>query len=188
MDETEFAALAAEPTAAPPARSRPVGVTILALLFLITGVGMVALLVTSWSTLLAGLGQIGVSAPMLLYSLILPTILGFVAGAGLWIGRPWGWWAATVASLLNIVRNVQGLLVLLGLVQALDGLSEAATMALVRDAASVIGQSLLLAYFFKGNVLAFCQVGGTSRWHLLLLLAGIVAVVFAIGTLLQMLF
>ena len=188
MDETESVTLAAEPTSAPPARSRPVGVTILALLFLITGVGLVALLATAWPTLLDGLGQIGVSAPMLLYSLILPTILGFVAGVGLWIGRPWGWWAATVASLLNIVRNVQGLVVLLGLVQALDGLSEAATMALVRDAASVIGQSLLLAYFFKGNVLAFCQVGGGSRWRLLLLLAGIVAVVFAIGTLLQMLF
>ena len=188
MDETDSVALVAEPTAVPPARSRPVGVTILALLFLLTGVGLVALLATAWPTLLAGLGQIGVSAPMLLYSLILPTILGFVAGAGLWIGRPWGWWAATVASLLNIVRNVQGLLVLLGLVQALDGLSEAATMTLVRDTASVIGQSLLLAYFFKGNVLAFCRVGGASRWRLVLLLAGIVAFVFAVGTLLQMLF
>lgn len=88
-----------------PQRSRPVGITILAILLFISGV----------LTVLGSLLSFGATASNsgLLTLVIINLILGIaelVLGWGLWTLRPWAFWATVILEVINLLLGIFALI------------------------------------------------------------------------------
>lgn len=99
--------------ARPPRRRRPIGVLILGILVILSGVFV--LLISLLGTLLGVLGSIGSGGDPLFVILLVVGLVGvlfgillMVAGTGLLGLRPWAWWLATIVLVLWIANSLLG--------------------------------------------------------------------------------
>lgn len=86
-------------------RSRPIGVVIRASLIIFVGAILTVLATIGVLAAVAAV-QLGVADPQLLFLAILAlafSIIVLVAGIGLYNLRPWAWWLAVIALVLQLV-------------------------------------------------------------------------------------
>jgi len=104
--------MAAYPTyAAPPTRSRPIGVTILAVLTILGGVLLLLLgiVVIAFSSLLVGVGLplgFGLTGSILGAIVLIFGIIWIAVGSGLLNLRSWAWWLAIIVMVLSIIGSI----------------------------------------------------------------------------------
>src|SRR5207244_8890349 len=104
--------MAAYPTyPATPTRSRPIGVTILAVLTILGGVFLLLLgvVVVAFSSLLVGVGLplgFGLTGSVLGAIVLIFGIIWIAVGSGLLNLRPWAWWLAIIVMVLSIVGSI----------------------------------------------------------------------------------
>ncbi len=100
-------------------KTRPVGVSILSALMLLSGVAMAGLLFFAaffmdWkgreSQLATAAATIGAPVSMLIGSVVFLAALAIEAGFGMWQGRRWGWWLGSFWFVYAIFRNANALL------------------------------------------------------------------------------
>src|SRR5438552_846994 len=104
-----MAAYPAYPAA--PTRSRPIGVTILAVLTILGGVLLLLLgiVVVAFSSLLVGVGLplgFGLTGSVLGAIILIFGIIWIAVGSGLLNIRPWAWWLAIIVMVLSIVGRI----------------------------------------------------------------------------------
>ena len=104
-----MAAYPAYPAA--PTRSRPIGVTILAVLTILGGVLLLLLgiVVFAFSSLLVGVGLplgFGLTGSVLGAIILVFGIIWIAVGSGLLNLRPWAWWLAIIVMVLSIVGSI----------------------------------------------------------------------------------
>jgi len=104
-----MAAYPAYPAA--PTRSRPIGVTILAVLTILGGVLLLLLVivVVAFSSLLVGVGLplgFGLTGSVLGAIILIFGIIWIAVGSGLLNLRPWAWWLAIIVMVLSIVGSI----------------------------------------------------------------------------------
>ena len=85
-------------------RSRPLPVTVAAILL-----ALFSLMNFPGPWWYAVPGAVEATPMFVIYSGIVLGIAGIVAAIGLWMMKKWGWWATIVVSVLNILLNVPGL-------------------------------------------------------------------------------
>ena len=101
--------MAAYPTyPAAPTRSRPIGVTILAVLTILGGVLLLLLgiVVIAFSSLLVGVGLplgFGLTGSILGAIVLIFGIIWIAVGSGLLNLRSWAWWLAIIVMVLSII-------------------------------------------------------------------------------------
>lgn len=129
---------------------RPVGVTILAVIAVIYGIFslLLALLGLLGSALLvSGVGNVKYAAGALVYATTADAVLGIlylIFGIGAFRLNGWAWTAGIVALVLDVVRQIIGLVVIQGFTASkIVGASITTVIALV-----------LLWYLFRPNVRA----------------------------------
>jgi len=104
--------MAAYPTyPAAPTRSRPIGVTILAVLTILGGVLLLLLgiVVIAFSSLLVGVGLplgFGLSGSILGAIVLIFGIIWIAVGSGLLNLRSWAWWLAIIVMVLSIIGSI----------------------------------------------------------------------------------
>lgn len=159
--------------------NRPVGVAILAWLGMIGGVlgfiGVLVLLVVI-PRVPAASGVLRMSGmPLLLVAVVVSFILvlAFVSGAGMWMGRKWGWFAGSFLYMYSVVRNLHGLLVLPGIFESVgsEGLAEMSHEPgyyYVKYGLRAIVQGLIYLYFFKQNVRDYFQISEARKLKVVL--------------------
>lgn len=167
-------------------RAQPVGVTLLAILNLVSGVAIVLIMLFmggGLSDIDADLRKIGASAVLARLSALLLGLLFIGTGVALWSGRTRGWWFATWVTGMMGARTFLAA-VMVGDIASKVGASPGA-VAPRRITLLVRGVLYLaiLAYLFKPNVLEFFRIGSQSRGRTLLRLAGAVAVGVALWSL-----
>jgi len=167
-------------------RARPVGVTLLAILNLVSGVAVVLMMLFMGGGLNeidADLRKIGVSAVLVRLSVLLLGLLFIGTGVALWSGRTRGWWFATWVTGMMGARAFLAA-VMVGDIASKVGAS-AATVGPRRITLLVRGVLYLaiLAYLFKPNVLEFFRIGSQSRGRILLSVIGAVAAGIALWSL-----
>ena len=104
-----MAAYPAYPAA--PSRSRPIGVTILAVLTILGGVLLLLLgiVVVAFSSLLVGVGLplgFGLTGSVLGAIILIFGIIWIAVGSGLLNLRPWAWWLAIIVMVLSVVGSI----------------------------------------------------------------------------------
>src|SRR5438034_7251852 len=104
-----MAAYPAYPAA--PTRSRPIGVTILAVLTILGGVLLLLLgiVVVAFSSLLVGVGLplgFGLTGSVLGAIILIFGIIWIAVGSALLKLRPWAWWLAIIGMVLSIVGSI----------------------------------------------------------------------------------
>ncbi len=104
-----MAAYPAYPAA--PTRSRPISVTILAVLTILGGVLLLLLgiVVVAFSSLLVGVGLplgFGLTGSVLGAIILIFGIIWIAVGSGLLNLRPWAWWLAIIVMVLSIVGSI----------------------------------------------------------------------------------
>jgi len=171
-------------------RTRPIGVTLLAILNLLSGAAIVLVMLFMGggvNEIDGDLRKIGASAALVRLSALLLGLVFIGTGAALWSGRTKGWWFATwVVGMMSVQTLLTALTV--GDIAAQMGASPA-EVAPHRIKFLIRGVLYLaiLAYLFKSNVLHFFCVGAQPRGRTFLKLGAAVVVgilVWSIGGLL----
>ena len=85
-------------------RSRPLPVTVAAILL-----ALFSLMNFPGPWWYAVPGAVEATPMFVIYSGIVLGIAGIVAAVGLWMMKKWGWWATIVVSVVNILFNLTGL-------------------------------------------------------------------------------
>jgi hypothetical protein len=139
----------------PETPTRPLGITILALLH---GFGSLALAALFVFGLYASRNEEWFAQRGLTFAsfLILGTIafaLGLASGVGMWIGANWGWWLATWYWFFMAIGS--GVTLPISLVRLRSLGIEFAVVAVVKNVLGLCFQVLLVVYFFRRNVLRF---------------------------------
>jgi len=96
---------------AAPTRSRPIGVTILAILTILVGVLLLLLgiVVIAFSSLLVGVGLplgFGLTGSILGALVLIFGIVWIAVGSGLLHLRSWAWWLAIIVMVLSVVGSI----------------------------------------------------------------------------------
>ena len=93
-----------------PRPSRPIGVSILAILVVLGGVlfflAGIAVLLFSAAFALGGFGVFGLAGSVLGGALLMLGIIWLAVGLGLWNLRSWAWWLAVIVMVLTIVGGI----------------------------------------------------------------------------------
>jgi hypothetical protein len=146
--------------------SRPMGVSILAVLHLIGGVilfGVQFLLFANLDAMQEPLRTIGVPPALLIAAVMFLAVLTIASGVGMWKGARWGWWLAAFYYMYSIFRNASALLTLYALSDQLEAGTRSPDYYLLKHSVRIVIHFLLFLYFFKANVLAFFQLQGLNR-------------------------
>jgi len=93
-----------------PRPSRPIGVSILAILVVLGGVlfllSGIAILLFSAAFALGGLGIFGLAGSILGGIVLIFGIIWIAVGLGLWNLRGWAWWLAVIVMVLTILGGI----------------------------------------------------------------------------------
>lgn len=155
----------APPAAQPPVpssvRGRPIGISILAVLFLLGGILLVFGSMALMSVMLRA-GSPANSAlpiPWILAWMTFLAILALTSGIGLWAGRKWGWWLAAGYLMFRVSSQ------LLGIVSAYvtPEIFAGTDPEIFKLTTQAIVWILIAAYLFKHNVRAFFGLSESTQ-------------------------
>lgn len=152
---------------------RPVGITILAILFLVGGIGIVALGVGLFLFLPSDDGGIdrvldvlGANRLSLFLGFGVLAALGIAGGVGMLRGAAWGWWIGGFYSVYAIARNAMAALALPEIAESAAALGEPdpdLTKHYIKFIGRVVINLLLVLYFYRLKVLSYFGLVGLSR-------------------------
>jgi hypothetical protein len=161
------------------ARDRPIGITLLSILALIGGIGMVALIAFGAFFLIRGddrakemveaMATIGLPLPLVAGGVVFLAILAIASGIGMLSGTKWGWYLGSFWYAYAIIRNLSALATVYGLSHAMppDELASSSRTPgyyYTKYAIRLLISFLLYVYFFKANVREYFGLTGASRW------------------------
>ena len=164
---------------------RPLGVTLLGILYVVLGLlgaaGCAALLVfpiaPAVQTVGALFAQLGLSSRLLLIWGGVLSLLYLVAGIGLWSADPWGWWLGGLLVAYSALQSGAALIWAMGLQPA--GERVVATPLVIRYGAQTLGAVLVFLYCFKRNVIEYVGLRRQSKPAALAILIPAAVIAFA---------
>jgi hypothetical protein len=168
-----------ETVSSSPRLSRPVGVSILAVLHLIFGALQLLILALLFPKLgdrefSSAISEIGITPALLTVTLALVAILSLAAAWGLWAGNSWGWWMAGALYIYGVARLIHAAV----LSQLSSHLGVSPAPQYVRGQLGALLSLFLLLYLMSGSVREYCDVLHISRWKAIGALAAAVVIFF----------
>ncbi|MFO8055964.1 MAG: hypothetical protein R6V10_01535 [bacterium] len=142
---------------------RPIGVIILAALHILGGLAMTLGLVAALRGDAGSAGNAFQGGPpgYVLGTIALMSAVNLAAGAGLIMGRNWGWCLSLFFLVLLALRNVEGLLLVPVFSQFRT--AEEINAAYSSYVVALLVQGLIMVYYFRSNVLEFFGLEDSSR-------------------------
>lgn len=176
--------VADRPTGEPLRRraTRPVGVSILAMLHLVGGVGLAVVLVAlvvNRQAIGEPLQMLGMPPALLIIGVLFLAVLTIASGVGMWMGTKWGWWLAAFYYLYGVVRHGSALMTVAALADRLEDGMRGPAFYLIKFGVRIIVHLLLVLYFFRGNVRAFFGLTTVGKARALGILVGICLAIMA---------
>ncbi len=159
-------------------RKRPIGVSILAVLYIIGGIGVLGIQLFMGGALAQAFNLIGISSISAVISILFLGILGIAAGIGMWSGKKWGWWLGAFYLMYSVERNINALIIIPCLVEQFGTPESGLVKYYIKHGGRIILHSLLVLYFFKSNVEAYFQVDNLNAWKRFFKLAGATVIAF----------
>lgn len=163
--------------------TRPVGVSILAVLHFIGGIllfGAQFLLFANLRAMDESLRSFGIPPALLIIGVMFLAILAIASAVGMWTGTKWGWWLAAFYYVYSIFRNGSALLTVVALADQLEGGSRGPEYYMIKYGGRVVVHLLLFLYFFKANVLEYFGMETLSKLKAVGILVGICIAILAV--------
>ena len=157
-------------------RARPVGISILAVLHVIGGIGLFGvqfLMFANLQTMEETLRTIGIPPILLIVGVMFLAILAIASGVGMWLGKAWGWWLGSFYYVYSIFRNVSALLMVFAMADQFDGGSRGPEFYVFKHSFRIVIHFLLFLYFFKSNVLGFFGLSSLNKGQAIGILVGV---------------
>lgn len=173
--------------------TRPVGVSLLAVLHIVGGVGLAVVLLiglaylgnTSQSRNRDGLLQVlnsnGISPALLLFGILFLLGIALASGIGLMLGSRWGWRVAIFYYTYSISRNLNALVFFAGATEALQNSSRGPAYYFAKHFARVAISILVLCYLMKPKVCDYFGVNESQKGRMIGILIGTGITVFALS-------
>jgi len=157
---------------------RPVGISILAVLHAIGGVGLLVLQVVFFLVppVSESASSVGISPAVLAIGFMLLAGLGLSSGIGMWLGTRWGWWCGALYYVYSVARNFNAFLLVADLAEG----PRSREYYSAKFGGRVIVNFLIFLYFFKSNVLAYFGMTGFGKLKAVGILIAITATIFGL--------
>ncbi len=139
-------------------KKRPIGITILAILSIFGGIGIIVVQVIFSGELEKVFESHGLSSLATLLNFAILSVWAFAAGIGMWLGRKLGWWLGSLYLSYSVLRNVNAIFTIMDIVAQNHDQVIDTTKYYIKHIGRVIFHSLLVAYYFKNNVMEFFQI------------------------------
>jgi hypothetical protein len=161
------------------ARRRPIGITLLSILFFAGGVLITTYMVygaffIQWDERAIGLNQVldemGIPLELLIGGIIFLAFLGLESGIEMWRGSKWGWYLGSFWYAYAISRNLNALWCVYRLSKVLpaEELPQESLDPILYYAKYGIRLAISLLiynYFFKPNVRSYFGLAESSEWN-----------------------
>lgn len=169
--------------------SRPLGISILAVLHAIGGVGILAVLLflVGQQDVLAKLGELlGFPVFLIILGILIVGGLSLASCVGMWKGTRWGWWVTSFYYMYSVVRYANALLFVSFFAQEdLGATDQQVLYHSVKFGGRIIVHLLIYLYLFKTNVLEYFGLEELSVVKAVGIHLGICGSLFAAFTLFQ---
>jgi hypothetical protein len=134
---------------------RPVGVSILAVLHLIGGIGLFVVqlflfLFANVAAIEESLRGIGLPPALFVIGVMFLSVLTIASAIGMWLGTRWGWWVASFYYVYGIARNASALVTIVSVADQVTGASRGPEYYLFKHSVRIVVHILILLYLFKG--------------------------------------
>ncbi|EMI47185.1 putative membrane protein [Rhodopirellula sp. SWK7] len=176
---------------APRPTERPVGVSVLAVLHILGGLvlfGVQFLMFARLDSMEESLRAMGIPPVLVIVGVMFLSVLTIASGIGMWMGTRWGWWLAAFYYVYGVLRNASALYTVVSMADQLEGTARGPEFYMIKHSVRIVIQSLLLMYFFKGNVLDYFDLSTLKKGKALGILVGICGTIGAALTALTMIF
>ena len=158
------------------ARPRPGWVTLLAVLNILGGLGML-LLATACQPALRELSgaseEIGLPLAGMRMAVPIFGVVQFSAGIGLWTGVRWGWWLAAFSYFFSSLRRIATAVALVLLMDRIQLDPQLVVRNVGRTIGGVSINALILVYLFSGKVLGYFGMEELRKLRAVAILLGI---------------
>lgn len=156
--------------------NRPMGVSILSALLMLSGLMLLVAQITLFATLKGmeeTLNSIGIPPYILLFGVIFLTALTIASGVGMWMGTKWGWWLGSFYYVYSVFRNGSALLSIGMMTEQFEDTSRGVEYYMAKHGSRAVFSFLLFLYFFKRNVLEYFGMEGLNKSKAIGILGGI---------------
>lgn len=138
---------------------RPIGITIISVLCIISGTGMFVMQLFIDESFVEIISELNIDNFTMIFSIILLASLALIGGIGMLLGKKWGWWVGAFYLIYAVFRYLNVLVQIpLFEIQYEVGSAET-TQYYTKYIGRIITNSLLYLYFFKSNVLSYFNLG-----------------------------
>ncbi len=160
---------------------RPTGISVLAILFVISGTGILILQILFVRRFGEVSEMIGVSPWYYYLSVGYLGLLYLFSGILMWKGDRRGWWLGAYSQLYGILRSANVLLTIPSLIEQYGMPSADISTHYTKHLIRIVLYLLIFLYFYKTNVLAYFGLTGISRAKSAAYLIGVIVVTAVIG-------
>jgi hypothetical protein len=164
-------------------RRRPLGVAIVAGLFVVGGAFLLATVGGNWRHHVASVEELGGDGTRFVLSLLGQGVANTAAGILMWRGSHWGWWVAAFSLCFALVRHTDTLLLVPVLAERYGASDFDEAKLYLKYGSRLASHSLILVYLFRHNVAEYFAIADASRTRRALMLVGGTVVALAISVL-----
>lgn len=156
---------------------RPIGITILSILVLVGGIGIILTQIKFYANLNELSTELGISLIAFFVSVLFLIVLSIGSGIGMWLGKKWGWWLGAFYYVHAILRYVYALITAIIMNEQLKDTSRSAEYYLITYMGRIVIHALILRYYFKDNVMEYFNISSYSKVKsaLIVIVVGIAA-------------
>jgi hypothetical protein len=145
-------------------QKRPVGITILAVLYIIGGVGIFAVQLFMGGAISQVFDLFGISSMLAVVAILFLGGSALAAGVGMLLGKKWAWWLGAFYLMYAVARNINAIIMIPTLLEQFGTPEAGVAKYYIKHGGRIIIHSLLVLYFFKSNVEAYFQVENVNAW------------------------
>ena len=151
------------------AQPRPLGISILAVLHVLGGIGILAvqLFVQPRGVEEAdqAMRNFGFTFSMAVAAFTLVAALGIVSGVGFWLGRPWGWWVGAFSYIYRAFASLNAILTVIIYSAELATESRGVAFYLAKYGGRIVVSLLILSYLLRPKTLSYFGLSELRRFR-----------------------
>lgn len=165
---------------------RPTGITILSILALTGGIGMILTQIIFHSNLYDLSTDLGISSIVLFLSVLSLGLLSISSGIGMWLGKKWGWWLGTFYYVYAVLRYVNSIITITNTSDHLEYSAHGIENYIIKHMVRIVIHTLIFLYFFKDNVMEYFNLLHYSKIKSALIVIGLGVGIFGTISIMSM--
>lgn len=142
---------------------RPIGISLLALYLIVSGLFMFGLQVIASNQQSSIADIFGAPRMLVTVSIVGLGLLGVASGIGIRMGKRWGWWLALVYFAYAALRNGNAIVTVPGLADAFGVSADKTTASILKYVVRLLFDIGLLVYLTREKAIVYCNATQVNK-------------------------